>query len=109
VQHVKRKIIIANRSAVDPKTPWPYIISSFFILLWATGGEISGVKANDPGGTTIINCKFCLVATGSVVNCSSLLARCVPEYVNALVRRSGYRLPTNTTSSSHYMNLVNHI
>jgi fumarate reductase flavoprotein subunit len=59
-------------------------------------GEISGVKAKDPGGMTIINCRFCLVATGSVVSCSSLMARCVPEYVNALVRRSGHRLPTNT-------------
>jgi fumarate reductase flavoprotein subunit len=59
-------------------------------------GEISGVKAKDPGGTTIINCKYCLVSTGNVINCDSLLARCVPEYVNAWRRRAGHRLPSNT-------------
>jgi succinate dehydrogenase/fumarate reductase flavoprotein subunit/NAD-dependent dihydropyrimidine dehydrogenase PreA subunit len=59
-------------------------------------GEIAGIVARDPGGTTIFNCKFCLVATGNVLNCGSLIARCVPEYVNALKRRGGHRLPTNT-------------
>jgi succinate dehydrogenase/fumarate reductase flavoprotein subunit/ferredoxin len=59
-------------------------------------GEITGVIAKDPGGTTIFNCKYCLVATGNVLNCGSLIARCVPEYVNALKRRGGHRLPTNT-------------
>jgi fumarate reductase flavoprotein subunit len=59
-------------------------------------GGIAGVKAKDPGGTTIINCKYCLVSTGNVINCDSLIARCIPEYVNALRRRAGHRLPTNT-------------
>jgi fumarate reductase flavoprotein subunit len=59
-------------------------------------GEVTGVKVKDPGGTTIINCKHCLVSTGNLINCSSLIARCVPQYVNALVRRAGHRLPTNT-------------
>jgi succinate dehydrogenase/fumarate reductase flavoprotein subunit/NAD-dependent dihydropyrimidine dehydrogenase PreA subunit len=59
-------------------------------------GEIAGVVAKDPGGTTIFDCKYCLVATGNVLNCGSLIARCVPEYVNALKRRGGHRLPTNT-------------
>jgi fumarate reductase flavoprotein subunit len=59
-------------------------------------GEISGVKAKDPGGTTIFNCKYCLVATGNVINCGSLMERCCPDYAQALVRRVGHRLPSNT-------------
>jgi fumarate reductase flavoprotein subunit len=59
-------------------------------------GEITGVKAKDPGGTTIVSCKYCLVSTGNVINCDSLLARSAPLYVNALRRRTGHRLPTNT-------------
>ena len=59
-------------------------------------GEIAGVKAKDPGGITIFTCKACLVATGNVINCGSLLARCVPDYVNVINRRSGHRMPTNT-------------
>jgi succinate dehydrogenase/fumarate reductase flavoprotein subunit/ferredoxin-like protein FixX len=59
-------------------------------------GEITGVKARDPGGMTIFNCKYCLVATGNVINCGSLLARTVPDYVNVINRRSGHRMPTNT-------------
>lgn len=59
-------------------------------------GEIAGVKAKDPGGTSIFDCKYCLVSTGNVINCDPLIARCVPEYANALRRRSGHRLPTNT-------------
>jgi fumarate reductase flavoprotein subunit len=59
-------------------------------------GEITGVKAKDPEGTTIFNCKFCLVSTGNVINCSPLIDRCVPEYAQALKRRGGHRLPSNT-------------
>lgn len=59
-------------------------------------GEISGVKVKDPGGTTIFNCKYCLVSTGNVINCSSLMQRCCPDYAQALVRRVGHRLPSNT-------------
>jgi fumarate reductase flavoprotein subunit len=59
-------------------------------------GEVSGVKAKDPGGTTIINCKYCLVSTGNVINCGSLMQRCCPDYAQALVRRVGHRLPSNT-------------
>jgi succinate dehydrogenase/fumarate reductase flavoprotein subunit/ferredoxin-like protein FixX len=59
-------------------------------------GEIAGVKAKDPGGATIFNCRYCLVATGNVINCGSLLARCIPDYVNVIDRRSGHRMPTNT-------------
>jgi succinate dehydrogenase/fumarate reductase flavoprotein subunit/NAD-dependent dihydropyrimidine dehydrogenase PreA subunit len=59
-------------------------------------GEIAGVKAKDPGGVTIFNCRYCLVATGNVINCGSLMARCVPGYVNVINRRSGHRMPTNT-------------
>jgi fumarate reductase flavoprotein subunit len=59
-------------------------------------GEISGVKAKDPGGTTIFNCKYCLVSTGNVINCGPLMERCCPDYAQALVRRVGHRLPSNT-------------
>jgi fumarate reductase flavoprotein subunit len=59
-------------------------------------GEITGVVAKDPGGTTIITCKYCLVATGNLTNCDSLLARSNPQYVNSVRERSGHRLPTNT-------------
>jgi fumarate reductase flavoprotein subunit len=59
-------------------------------------GEISGVKAKDPGGTTIFNCKYCLVSTGNVINCGPLMQRCCPDYAQALVRRVGHRLPSNT-------------
>jgi succinate dehydrogenase/fumarate reductase flavoprotein subunit/NAD-dependent dihydropyrimidine dehydrogenase PreA subunit len=59
-------------------------------------GEVAGVKAKDPGGTTIFNCKYCLVGTGNVINCGSLLARCIPEYNTVIGRRSGHRIPYNT-------------
>ena len=59
-------------------------------------GEISGVKAKDPGGTTIFNCKYCLMSSGNVINCGSLMQRCCPDYAQALVRRVGHRLPSNT-------------
>jgi len=59
-------------------------------------GEVSGVIATDPGGTTLINCKVCLVATGNLINNSALIARCIPDYVTALKRRAAHRLPTNT-------------
>jgi fumarate reductase flavoprotein subunit len=59
-------------------------------------GEITGVKTKDPGGTTIVNCKYCLVSTGNLASCGPLLARCIPEYANVLKRRTGHRLPTNT-------------
>jgi succinate dehydrogenase/fumarate reductase flavoprotein subunit len=59
-------------------------------------GEITGVKAKDPGGTTIVNCKYCLVSTGNIINCSPLIQRTVPEYNNVFYRRTGHRLPTNT-------------
>jgi fumarate reductase flavoprotein subunit len=59
-------------------------------------GEIAAVKAKDPGGTTIFNCKYSLVSTGNVMNCGPLIDRCVPEYAQALKRRGGHRLPSNT-------------
>jgi fumarate reductase flavoprotein subunit len=59
-------------------------------------GEIVGVKAKDPGGTTIFNCKYCLASSGNVINCGSLMQRCCPDYAQALVRRVGHRLPSNT-------------
>jgi fumarate reductase flavoprotein subunit len=65
-------------------------------FIMGDGGEISGVKAKDPGGTTIFNCKYCLVSTGNVINCGSLMQHCCPDYAQALVRRVGHRLPSNT-------------
>jgi fumarate reductase flavoprotein subunit len=59
-------------------------------------GEISGVKAKDPGGTTFFNCKYCLVSSGNVINCGPLMQRCCPDYAQALVRRVGHRLPSNS-------------
>jgi len=59
-------------------------------------GEISGVKAKDPGGTTFFNCKYCLVSTGNVINCGPLMQRCCPDYAQALIRRVGHRLPSNS-------------
>jgi fumarate reductase flavoprotein subunit len=59
-------------------------------------GEIGGVKAKDPGGTTIFNCKYCLVSTGNVINCGPLMQLCCPDYAQALVRRVGHRLPSNS-------------
>jgi fumarate reductase flavoprotein subunit len=58
--------------------------------------EITGVIAKDPGGTTVINCKYCLVSTGNLTNCSTMLAHSDPEYHNAFKRRSAHRMPMNT-------------
>ena len=58
-------------------------------------GEITGVIARDPGGTTIFDCKYCLVATGNL-NCSTLLDRHVPDYAHALHRRTAHRKPSDT-------------
>jgi fumarate reductase flavoprotein subunit len=59
-------------------------------------GEISAVKAKDPGGTTFFNCKYCLVSTGNIINCGPLMQRCCPDYAQALIRRVGHRLPSNS-------------
>jgi fumarate reductase flavoprotein subunit len=59
-------------------------------------GEISGVKAKDPGGTTFFNSKYCLVSTGNVISCGPLMQRCCPDYAQALIRRVGHRLPSNS-------------
>jgi fumarate reductase flavoprotein subunit len=64
-------------------------------FIMGDGGKITGVIASDPGGKTIFDCKVCLVATGNL-NCSSLLARCVPDYARALHRRSAHRMPSAT-------------
>jgi fumarate reductase flavoprotein subunit len=70
-----------------------YVATEFVV---GDRGEIRGVKAKDPGGTTFFNCKYCLVATGNVINCGPLMQRCCPDYAQALVRRVGHRLPSNT-------------
>jgi succinate dehydrogenase/fumarate reductase flavoprotein subunit/ferredoxin-like protein FixX len=59
-------------------------------------GKIAGVKAKDQGGTTIVNCKHCLVATGNIINCTPIIQRVIPEYNNCFYRRTGHRLPSNT-------------
>jgi fumarate reductase flavoprotein subunit len=59
-------------------------------------GEITGVKAKDPGGTTIFTCKACLVAAGNVLNCSTLIERCAPDYAHVAKRRTGHYLSTNS-------------
>jgi succinate dehydrogenase/fumarate reductase flavoprotein subunit len=59
-------------------------------------GEIAGVRIKDPGGFTVIKCKYALVSTGNVINCGSLITRSVPQFANAIRRRSGHMLPTNT-------------
>ena len=59
-------------------------------------GEITGVKAKDPGGTTVFACKACLVAAGNLLNCGPLIERCAPDYAHVIKRRTGHYLPTNT-------------
>jgi fumarate reductase flavoprotein subunit len=65
-------------------------------FIMGDNGEVTGVIAMDPGGVTIVNCRYCLVSTGNLINCSPLIARCIPDYVTALKRRAAHRLPTNT-------------
>jgi fumarate reductase flavoprotein subunit len=74
------------------------ILTEYSATDFITGdrGEITGVKARDPGGTTIFNCKYCLVSTGNVINCGPLMERCCPEYAHAMKTRVGHRLPSNT-------------
>jgi succinate dehydrogenase/fumarate reductase flavoprotein subunit/ferredoxin-like protein FixX len=60
-------------------------------------GKITGVKAMDPGGSIIVNFKYCLIATGTVVNNTQIMARsAVPEYTNPWDIRTGHRYPYNT-------------
>jgi len=60
-------------------------------------GQITGVKAKDPGGSVIVNFKYCLISTGTVVNNTSIMARsAVPEYTNPWDIRTGHRYPYNT-------------
>jgi succinate dehydrogenase/fumarate reductase flavoprotein subunit/ferredoxin-like protein FixX len=60
-------------------------------------GEITGVKAKDPGGSVIVNFKYCLISTGTVVNNPLIMARsAVPEYANPWDIRTGHRYPYNT-------------
>ncbi|NTV91099.1 MAG: FAD-binding protein, partial [Clostridiales bacterium] len=58
-------------------------------------GKIKGVKASDPGGETVVNCRTCLIATGSLIN-SDILGRVIPDFKDAFTRRYGHRLPTLT-------------
>ncbi len=58
-------------------------------------GQINGVVASDPGGETIVHCRTCLIATGSLIN-SEILGRVIPDYADAFTRRYGHRLPTLT-------------
>ena len=58
-------------------------------------GKVTGVVAEDPGGTTIVSCKACLLATGNV-SFGEVLKETVPEYFYATTRPSAHRLPTNT-------------
>lgn len=60
------------------------------------GDKVVGVKAKDPGGTTIIKAKYIQIATGNIINCTPIIQRVVPEYNNCFHRRTGHRLPTNT-------------
>jgi succinate dehydrogenase/fumarate reductase flavoprotein subunit/Pyruvate/2-oxoacid:ferredoxin oxidoreductase delta subunit len=60
------------------------------------GDKVAGVKAKDPGGTTIVKAKNILIATGNIINCTPIIQRVVPEYNNCFYRRTGHRLPTNT-------------
>ena len=60
-------------------------------------GQITGVKAKDPGRAVIVNFKYCLISTGTVVNNTSIMARsAVPEYTNPWDIRTGHRYPYNT-------------
>jgi succinate dehydrogenase/fumarate reductase flavoprotein subunit/ferredoxin-like protein FixX len=60
-------------------------------------GQITGVKAKDPGGAVIVNFKYCLISTGTVVNNTSIMSRsAVPEYTNPWDIRTGHRYPYNT-------------
>jgi fumarate reductase flavoprotein subunit len=64
-------------------------------FIMGDNGEVTGVMAKDPGGITMVNCKYCLVSTGNLINNSALISRAVPDYVSALKRRAAHRLPTN--------------
>jgi len=60
-------------------------------------GLITGAKARDPGGSVVVNFKYCLISTGTVVNNSQIMARsAVPEYTNPWDIRTGHRYPYNT-------------
>jgi succinate dehydrogenase/fumarate reductase flavoprotein subunit/ferredoxin-like protein FixX len=60
-------------------------------------GQITGVKAKDAGGSVVVNFKYCLVSTGTVVNNTSIMTRsAVPEYTNPWDIRTGHRYPYNT-------------
>ena len=58
-------------------------------------GAVTGVIAEDPGGTTVITCRACLLATGNVAH-GDVLRETVPEYFYATTRPSAHRLPTCT-------------
>lgn len=59
-------------------------------------GRIRGVMASDAGGRLKINCKACILATGSWINNQSVLTRVAPQFASFYTCRSAHRSPMYT-------------
>ncbi|MBP2642845.1 MAG: FAD-binding protein [Firmicutes bacterium] len=59
-------------------------------------GRITAVIAEDLGGQTRINCKACVVATGSWINNQEILKKCTPEFAQFNTAKSPHRNPNYT-------------
>lgn len=54
-------------------------------------GKITAVIAEDPGGQTKINCKACVLATGSWINNQEILEKYTPKFAKIPMGRSPHR------------------
>jgi succinate dehydrogenase/fumarate reductase flavoprotein subunit len=59
-------------------------------------GKIVAVIADDPGGQTRVNCKACVLATGSWINNQKILERVSPKFAGMETGRSPHRNPAYT-------------
>ena len=59
-------------------------------------GAVAAVISNDPGGQTKINCKACLISTGSWICNNDLALKYAPSYGKAIKALTGHRLPQLT-------------
>lgn len=59
------------------------------------GGQVVGVKAQDPGGEVEVTCRACLVATGSLL-LGDVIKRVLPDYADAYMPRFAHAINVYT-------------
>lgn len=53
-------------------------------------GKVSAIVAQDPGGITKINCKACIIATGSWICSKEIAEKYMPDFAQADIAQTGH-------------------